>query len=71
MLGAKLFLQPRLIPHTKGTTHRVIILPFDAVQSELNQADVIKYTTNITHTIRSHTLSHLLQLQNILQYLKS
>lgn len=71
MLGAKLFLQPQLIPHTMGTIHRVIILPFDATQSELYQDDVIKCTINITHTIRSHTQSHLLQLYNILQYLTS
>jgi len=57
VLGAKLFLQPQLIPHTKGTIHKVIILPFDATQSELYQDDVIKCTINITHTIRSHTLS--------------
>ena len=59
------------VTHTKGTIHRVIILPFDAIQSKLNQHEVIKYTINITHTIRSHTLSHLVQLHNILQYLKS
>jgi len=66
MLGAKLFLQPQLIPHTKRTIHRVIILPLDAKQSEPYQDDVIIYTINITHT-----LSLLLQLHNILQYLKS
>jgi hypothetical protein len=71
MLGAKLFLQPQLIPHTKGTIHRVIILPYDAAQSKLYQDDVIRYTINITNAIRSHTQSHLLQLHNILQYLKS